>query len=67
MEQSKIQTLQIYLARTLSLNNDRKKEIHCEDLGTKADALQDLSNGMAMRAMEKSKTMTFHEFLQKKH
>ena len=25
-------------------------------LGQEADALQDLSNGMAMRAMEKSKT-----------
>jgi hypothetical protein len=35
-------------------------------LGQKADALQDLSNGMAMRAMEISKTLTFHEFLQKK-
>jgi len=43
-----------------------KKEMRCEDLGTKADALQDLCNGMAMRAMEKSKTVTFHEFLQKK-
>ena len=30
------------------------------------DALQDLSNGMAMRAMEKSKAVTSHEFLQKK-
>ena len=50
----------------LWLNNDWKKKIHCEDLGTKGDALQDLSNGMAMRALEKSKTVTFHEFLQNK-
>jgi hypothetical protein len=48
------------------LNNDWKKERHFEDLGTKANALQDLSNGMAMRAMEISKTVTLHEFLQKK-
>ena len=50
----------------LLLNNDRKKEIRCEDLGTKVDALQDLSNDMVMWGMEKSKTMTFHDFLQKK-
>jgi hypothetical protein len=37
------------------LNNDRKKEIRCEDLWTKVDALQDLSNGMAMKAMKKIK------------
>jgi hypothetical protein len=48
------------------IENDRKREIRCEDLGTKVDALQDLSKGMAMRTMEKSKTMMFHEFLQKK-
>jgi hypothetical protein len=53
-------------ALALGLNNDLKKEMRCEDLGTKADALQDLCDGMAMRVMEKSKTVTFHEFLQKK-
>ena len=35
-------------------------------LGQKADILLDLSNGMAMRAMEDSKTLTFREFFQKK-
>ena len=53
-------------ARALGLNNDRKKEMRCEDLGTKVDALRDLCNGMAMRAMKKSKVVAFHEFLQKK-
>jgi hypothetical protein len=53
-------------ALALGLTNDLKKEMRCEDFGTKADALQDLCNSMAMRAMEKSKTVTFHEFLQKK-
>ena len=52
--------------RALGLNNDWKKEIRYEDLGTKVDALRDLCNGMAMRAMKKSKVVAFHEFLQKK-
>ena len=65
MEQSELQTLQIRSALlhvsvfrvcVCLLNNDQKKELRCEDLGTKVDALQDLSNGMAMRAMEKLKT-----------
>jgi hypothetical protein len=44
----------------------KKIEIHYEDIGTKVDALQDLPNGMAMRAMEKLKSVTFHVFMQKK-
>jgi hypothetical protein len=43
-------------ARVLWLNNDWKKELRCEDLGTKVDPLQGVSNDMAMRALEKSKT-----------
>ena len=49
------------------LNNDQKKKKYVEKtLGQKANALQDLSNGMAMRVMEKSKILTLHEFSQNK-
>ena len=43
-----------------------KKKHVVKTLRQKADAMQDLCNDMAMRAMEKSKIVTFHEFLQKK-
>jgi len=58
MEQSDLQTLEIrpVCVHVLWLNNEWKKEICCEVLGTKGHALQDLSNGMAIRAVEKSKT-----------
>jgi hypothetical protein len=44
----------------------RKRKYVEKTLGQKANALQDFSNGMAMRAMEKSKIVTLHEFFQKK-
>ena len=70
MEQSELHTLEIRSTRVcvcaLWLNNDRKKKYAEKTLGQKANALQDLSNGMAMRALEISKILTLHKFFQKK-
>ena len=51
---------------SFDLTMTRKRKYIVKILGQKADALQYLLNGMAMRAMENSKIVTFHEFLQKK-